>query len=80
MWFEVEVPDKLAGTLAWIVTEHNKLEKDDQEQFCEDIGLAAREWKERNTQPPFDENHYRFHTPNKPLQSCAWCKYLNWWI
>ena len=32
----------------------------------------------RQDEPPFDENHYRYHTPNQPLESCAWCKHLGW--
>lgn len=29
-------------------------------------------------EPPFDENHHRFHTPNSGLPSCANCVWLNW--
>lgn len=29
-------------------------------------------------EPPFDENHHRYHTPNQPLEGCANCRYLGW--
>lgn len=28
--------------------------------------------------PPFDENHYRFHTPAGPNPTCVSCRWLNW--
>lgn len=29
-------------------------------------------------EPPFDENHYRYHTPAGPNPDCPNCKWLNW--
>lgn len=29
-------------------------------------------------EPPFDVNHYRYHTPNQPLAGCAWCEHVGW--
>ena len=29
-------------------------------------------------EPPFDENHHRYHTPARPLDSCANCLYMGW--
>lgn len=29
-------------------------------------------------EPPFDENHYRYHTPAGPNPECDNCKWLNW--
>lgn len=29
-------------------------------------------------EPPHDENHYRYHTPNQPLADCASCIWLGW--
>lgn len=28
-------------------------------------------------EPPFDENHHRFHTPRGPNPECANCAYVN---
>lgn len=43
--------------------------------------MAERGWVFEDVldEPPFDENHHRYHTPNRPMENCAWCKYLNWW-
>ncbi len=32
----------------------------------------------RLPEPPHDENHYRYHTPNQPLAGCAWCQHVGW--
>jgi hypothetical protein len=29
-------------------------------------------------EPPFDENHYRYHTPAGPNPVCPNCRWLNW--
>jgi hypothetical protein len=29
-------------------------------------------------EPPFDENHYRYHTPAGPNPACENCRRLNW--
>lgn len=29
-------------------------------------------------EPPWDENHYRYHTPANPLEDCATCLYQGW--
>jgi hypothetical protein len=28
-------------------------------------------------EPPFDENHHRYHTPAGPNPECANCRYIN---
>lgn len=33
---------------------------------------------EAPSEPPFDENHHRYHTPRGPNPACANCKYLHW--
>lgn len=40
---------------------------------------AWEEYEESIDTPPHDENHYRYHTPNSPMETCAWCIYLNWY-
>ena len=30
-------------------------------------------------EPPFDENHHRYHTPAGPNPECANCRYINFW-
>jgi hypothetical protein len=29
-------------------------------------------------EPPFNENHYRYHTPNGPNPACPNCRWHNW--
>lgn len=31
-----------------------------------------------NPEPPFNENHYRFHTPNQPGFECPNCRWIGW--
>lgn len=40
--------------------------------------LAWQAYEASIEEPPWDENHYRYHTPAKPLESCATCLYLGW--
>lgn len=30
-------------------------------------------------EPPFNENHYRYHTPAGPNPECVNCTYMNWY-
>jgi hypothetical protein len=44
-------------------------------------GRAERAWEAYEAsadEPPWDENHYRYHTPAKPLETCATCLYQGW--
>lgn len=33
---------------------------------------------DRDDEPPFNENHHRYHSPAQPLEGCAWCVYVGW--
>jgi hypothetical protein len=36
-------------------------------------------WQAANdVEPPFSEDHHRYHTPARPLDDCAVCVYLQW--
>lgn len=43
--------------------------------FDVDIDVTAHR---QTPEPPFNQNHYRYHTPNQPLAGCAWCEHVGW--
>jgi hypothetical protein len=47
-----------------------------------DLDAAALAAWERHldsiSEPPFDNDHYRYHTPNRPADDCANCRYAGW--
>ena len=57
---------------------------DDDEELTPDHLPAEEEeaWRDEadyeNPEPPFDQNHYMFHTPAGPNPQCANCEWLNW--
>lgn len=46
--------------------------------FEVEVEVTAQPASAAMTEPPHDENHYRYHTPNKPLAGCANCEYVGW--
>lgn len=40
--------------------------------------MAAIEEGLEDEEPPFEENHYRYHTPAGPNPACPNCRWLNW--